>query len=138
MSALHYSAGDRVSDGFRTVASAHALCQPTSCGSEYFYNQRPQVRNLIGTECSLNRSEHRVKKEANWILDYESQLFPVYGNRESEVSSVSGHQITGVRWMTEVTRGRVDNENNNQSQYSNISNIVQGGGLYIRVREHSH
>jgi len=35
-------------------------------------------------------------------------------------------------------RGRVDNENNNQSRYSNISNIVQGGGLYIQVREHSH
>ena len=30
--------------------------------------------------------------------------------------------------MSEVTRGQVDNENNNQSQYSNISNIVQGGG----------
>jgi len=48
---------------------------------------------------------------------------------------VSGNRITGVGWMLEVTRGRVDNENNNQSRYSNISNIVQGGGLYIRVRE---
>ena len=53
VSALHYSAGDRVSGGFRTVASARVLRQPTSCGSEYFYNQRPQVRNLIGTEHSL-------------------------------------------------------------------------------------
>ena len=53
VSALHYSAGDWVSGGFRTVASARALRQPTSCGSEYFYNQCPQVRNLIGTECSL-------------------------------------------------------------------------------------
>jgi len=35
--------------------------------------------------------------------------------------------------MSEVTSGRVDNENNSQSQYSNISNIVQGGGLYIQV-----
>jgi len=31
--------------------------------------------------------------------------------------------------MSEVTRGRVDNENNSQSQYLNILNIVQGGGL---------
>src|SRR5882724_9809545 len=36
--------------------------------------------------------------------------------------------------MLEVTRGRVDNENNNQSQYSNISNIVQGG-VYIYESE---
>src|SRR5882724_10723473 len=53
VSALHYSAGDWVLGGFRTVASARALRQPTNCGSEYFYNQCPQVRNLIGTECSL-------------------------------------------------------------------------------------
>ena len=65
VSALHYSARDRVSGGFWTVASACALHQPTSCGSEYFYNQCPQVRNVIGTERSLNRSEHRVKKEAS-------------------------------------------------------------------------
>jgi len=51
---------------------------------------------------------------------------------------VNRNRIMGVRWMSEVTRGRVDNENNNQSQYSNILNIVQGGGLYIQVREHSH
>ena len=65
VSALHYSAGDWVSGGLLTVASARALCQPTSCGSEYFYNQCPQVRNLIGTERSLNRSEYRVKNEAS-------------------------------------------------------------------------
>src|SRR5882724_856176 len=65
VSALHYSAGDQISEGFRTVASARALRQPTSCGSEYFYNQCPRVRNLIGTECSLNISERRVKKEAS-------------------------------------------------------------------------
>src|SRR5882724_11583886 len=53
VSALHYSAGDQVAGGFRTVASAHVLCQPTSCGSEYFYNQCPRVRNLIGTESRL-------------------------------------------------------------------------------------
>jgi len=65
VSALHYSAGDWVSEGFQTVASARALCQPTSCRSKYFYNQCPQVWNLIRTERSLNRSEHRVKKEAS-------------------------------------------------------------------------
>src|SRR5882724_2610576 len=65
VSALHYSAGDWVSGGFQTVASAHALRQPTSCGSEYFYNQHPRVRNLIRTEHILNRSEHRVRKEAS-------------------------------------------------------------------------
>src|SRR5882724_2973131 len=65
VSALHYSARDRVSGGFQTVASARALRQLTSCRSEYFYNQRPRVRNLIGTERSLNRSEHRVKREAS-------------------------------------------------------------------------
>src|SRR5882724_6276366 len=70
-----------------------------------------------------------------WILDYESRLFPVYGNRESEVFPVSGNRITGVGWMSEMTRGRVDNENNNQSRYSNILNIVQGGGLYIYESE---
>src|SRR5882724_4076899 len=48
------------SGGYRTVASAHALRQPTSCGSEYFYNQCPRVPNLIGIEHSLNRGEHRV------------------------------------------------------------------------------
>jgi len=47
---------------------------------------------------------------------------------------VSGNQITGVGWMSEVTRGRVDNENNNQVDYSNISNIVQGG-VYIYESE---
>jgi len=51
--------------GFWTVASACALHQTYYCGSEYFYNQCPQVWNLIGTECSLNRSEHRVKSKAS-------------------------------------------------------------------------
>jgi len=32
--------------------------------------------------------------------------------------------------MSEVTRGQVDNENNSQSQYSNISNNIQSG-VYI-------
>ena len=49
-----------------------------------------------------------------------------------------GNWIMEVGVMLEVTRGQVDNENNNQSRYLNILNIVQGGGLYIRVREHSH
>src|SRR5882724_6372985 len=41
VSALHYLAGDRVLEGFWTVASARALHQPTSCRYEYFYNQCP-------------------------------------------------------------------------------------------------
>jgi len=36
--------------------------------------------------------------------------------------------------MSEVTRGRVDNENNSQSRYSNIPNMVQGG-VYIYKSE---
>ena len=36
--------------------------------------------------------------------------------------------------MSEVTRGQVDNENNSQSQYSNISNMVQVG-VYIYESE---
>jgi len=32
VSALHYSAGSQESEGFQTVASAHALCQPTIAG----------------------------------------------------------------------------------------------------------
>ena len=35
------------------------------CGSKYFYNQHPQVQNLIKTERSLKRSEHRVKSKAS-------------------------------------------------------------------------
>ena len=31
--------------------------------------------------------------------------------------------------MSEVTRGQVDNENNSQSQYLNISNNIQSEGL---------
>jgi len=64
----------------------------------------------------------------------------ISGIWKSRVRGIPSEQESdyGVRWMLEVTRGRVDNENNNQSRYSNISNIVQGGGLYIQVREHSH
>ena len=52
---------------------------------------------------------------------------------DSEVFPIDGNQIMGVGLMSEVTRGQVDNENDSQSsqsRYSNISNIVQGGGLY--------
>src|SRR5882724_6899585 len=51
--------------GLNFLSCHHLLCQPTSCGSKYFYNQCPQVPNLIGTEHSLNRSEHRVQNEAS-------------------------------------------------------------------------
>src|SRR5882724_4609821 len=60
--------------------SSFSLCTvPTYyCGSEYFYNQHPQVQNLIGTECSLNRDEHRViiKLESisnKWKSEFRSQ-----------------------------------------------------------------
>src|SRR5882724_6701688 len=48
------------------------------CRSKYFYSQCPQVWNLIRTECSLNREEHRVKNKARVISneqksDYRSQ-----------------------------------------------------------------
>jgi len=62
VSALHYSAGDQVSEGFRTVASARALHQPTIAGPNI---SRIVVHKLIGTEHSLNRSEHRVKSKAS-------------------------------------------------------------------------
>src|SRR5882724_6223859 len=53
--------------GFGGVSdSGFSSCaEPTSCGSKYFYNQCPRVQNLIRTECSLNISERRVKKEAS-------------------------------------------------------------------------
>ena len=53
-----------------------------------------------------------------------------------EIGNQRYSQVTGIglqRWMSEVTRGRVDNENNSQSQYLNILIMVQGGGLYIQV-----
>src|SRR5882724_11976527 len=81
VSALHYSAGDRVSDGFWTVASACALHQPTSCRSEYFYNQCPQVRNLIGTERSLIEVSvglRRKQAKSNSIDRFRNtEVFPI-------------------------------------------------------------
>jgi len=68
-----------------------------------------------------------------WKLDIsniqESEIRGIPNRWESDYRS----QITGVRLMSEVTRGQVDNDNNSQSQYLNISIIVQGGGLYIQV-----
>src|SRR5882724_7641150 len=81
VSALHYSAGDQVSGGFRTVASAHVLCQPNSCGSEYFYNQCPQVQNLIGTERSLIEVSvglRRKQPKSNSIDRFRNtEVFPI-------------------------------------------------------------
>ena len=34
--------------------------------------------------------------------------------------------------MSEMTRGQVDNENNSQSQYSNILNNIQSEGLIYK------
>ena len=64
--------------------------------------------------------------------DYGSQIFPILGNRKLEVFPIDENWITEVGWMSEVTRGQVDNENNSQSQYLSISNIVQGGGLLYK------
>src|SRR5882724_1868803 len=74
--------------GFRGVwDSGFSLCAvPTYyCGSKYFYSQHPQVWNLIRTEHSLNRGEHRVKNKAKLrvfpiFINQSSELFPVYRN----------------------------------------------------------
>ena len=50
-----------------------------------------------------------------------------------EVRGLDRSQITGVGLMSEVTRGQVDNENNSQSQYSNISNNIQSEGLIYEL-----
>src|SRR5882724_9968649 len=81
VSALHYLVRDRVSGGFRAVDSARALHQPTSCGSEDFYNQCPQVRNLIGTEHSLIEVSiglRRKQAKSNSIDGFRSkEVFPI-------------------------------------------------------------
>ena len=59
-------------------------------------------------------------------LRVKLKVFPIYGN-----------QITEVGVMSEVTRGQIDNENNSQSQYLNMSNNIQSEGL-IYESEHSH
>ena len=59
---------------------------------------------------------------SNWKLDFRC----IIGSRNSEVFPIDGNQIMGVGLMLEVTRGQVDNENNSQSQYSNMSNNIQG------------
>ena len=47
------------------------------------------------------------------------------------------NQSSEVQSDVVVTRGRVDNENNNQSQDSNISNNIYGKSLIYGVREQS-
>ena len=98
---------------WRGLDSGFSSCAvPTYyCGSKYFYNQHPKVWKLIGTKCSLNRGEHRV------IIKLE--VFPI----------VLEIRVQKFRVMLEVTRGQVDNENNSQSQYLNISNKLQSESL---------
>ena len=67
-----------------------------------------------------------------------SKYFQVIGNQISEVFPIYRIWIMEVGLMPEVTRGQVDNENSSQSQYLNMLNNIQSGGLYIQVREHSH
>ena len=70
-----------VMEGFWTVASAHALHQPTSCRSEYFCNQCPQVRNLIRTEHSLIEVSIRLRRKqakSNSIDGFRNtEVFPI-------------------------------------------------------------
>jgi len=40
-----------------------------------------------------------------------------------------GVRLWKLEMMLEMTRGRVDNENNSQSGYLNILNNIQSGGL---------
>jgi len=138
---------DLVWVGFGQWLQAHALRQPTSCRSEYFYNQRPRSSELIGTEHSLNRvSIEFIMKQAksNWIdRIWNTEVFPIdldFGIWKLIISGIWKSRVRGIpsgweldyrSWMmSEVTRGRVDNENNNQSQYLNISNMVQVGHIY--------
>src|SRR5882724_13338823 len=81
VSALHYLARDRFSEGFWTVASARVLRQPTSCGSEYFYNQCPQVWNLIGTERSLIEVSVGLRRK-------QAKSNSMDGFRDTEVFSI--------------------------------------------------
>ena len=83
----------------------------------------------------------QAKSNSNgWNSEYVGfPIDPGFRLQKSDISNTSDRKsevfpVTGIglwRWMSEVTRDRVDNENNSQSQYSNILNIVQGGGLYI-------
>jgi len=65
-------------------------------GSKYFYNQCPQVPNFIGTERSLNRSEHRVQNEASlrviWIDGIQNtEVFPIgleFGIWKPDISNI--------------------------------------------------
>jgi len=120
--------GDRVRRGFSS-GSAHALCQPTSCGFRVFLNQRPPSSNLIGTEHSLNRSECRVQNESKlrviWIDGIQNtEVFPIgleFGLWEAnyfqcmEIKSqrypVGRNQIRESDKCRKWPRGRVDMNN---------------------------
>jgi len=102
VSALHYSAGDWVTEGFgqwlQLVCCANLLLRVW-----VFLELSSTSLNLIGTEHSLNRSEHRVRvKQAKsnlngWNLEYRgfpidlgfrirSRIFPMYRYWKSKYS----------------------------------------------------
>jgi len=53
---------------------------------------------------------------------------------KSQRYSQGGNWITGVGWMSGVTRGQVDNENNIKSIFKHIK-YSKGGGPYIMSPE---
>src|SRR5882672_4620497 len=69
-------------------------------------------------EHSLNRGEHRDQIKAKYFRKYGTECRSLWSD---------------VR----VTKGRVENENNSQSQYSNMSNTYMSESLIYRVWRHS-
>ena len=72
--------------------------------------------------------ELRIKQAKSSLNGWNSEYrgFPIdpgFGLWKSDISNIRNRKsevlpVTGIRlrrWMSEVTRGRVDNENNNQS-----------------------
>jgi len=84
----------------------------------------------------------QAKSNSNgWNSEYGGfPIDPGFGLQKSDISNTSDQKsevfpVTGIglqRWILEVTRGQVDNENNSQSQYSNISNNIQSAGLIYK------
>jgi len=95
--------------GFRGVLdSGFSLwAAPTYyCGSEYFHNQCPQVWNLIGTEHSLNRSEHRV-----FLSNQKSDSRGIPSNWKLEFRGIPNRQESDYRSWIDV---RSDQRSNRQ------------------------
>jgi len=78
---------------------------------------------------SVGLRKKQAKSNLNrWNSEYRG--IPIDLEIESQRYS-SGQELDyGSQMDVGSDQSRVDNENNNQSQYSNMSNIVQGG-VYI-------